>query len=253
MVEQILALTGLTTSNLIVASLLIFAGAYLKGFTGFGASMFWVTSLSFILPPVQVVPMVLMFEVLTSVIMLPSIWSQIKWNSILWLFIGTAIATPLGVYAIATLPADPIKLALAITVFVAVILILSGFELSYEPGKKMTLAVGGVAGILNGSMGIVGPPVILFYFSTPIGMAAGRASIIAFFVGTDTVGTFLFASQGLLTTDILWRTVIFLPILVFGVVLGGRGFARTSEEAFKKVALYVLIALSVGLGIQVLT
>ncbi len=115
----------------------------------------------------------------------------------------------------------------------------------------MTFAVGGIAGILNGSMGIVGPPVILFYFSTPIGLAAGRASIIAFFVGTDTVGTGLFAVQGLLTSAILWRTLIFLPVLVVGVVLGGKGYVRTSEETFKKVSLYALVALSIGLGLQV--
>ncbi|WP_050766206.1 sulfite exporter TauE/SafE family protein [Sulfitobacter sp. NAS-14.1] len=251
MIEQLIYLTGLSVSSLAVAMLLIFAGAYLKGFTGFGASMFWVTSLSFILPPVQVVPMVLIFEVVTSIVLLPSIWSQVRWNSILWLFLGTSLATPIGIYALASLPADPVRLALALTVLIAAILILTGFQLSYEPGKKMTFAVGGIAGILNGSMGIVGPPVILFYFSTPIGIAAGRASIIAFFVGTDTVGTVLFAAQGLLTSAILWRTLIFLPVLVVGVVLGGKGYVRTSEEAFKKVALYVLVALSIGLGLQV--
>lgn len=251
MLDQILSTTNLTAPSLLIGVLLIFAGAYLKGFTGFGASMFWVTSLSFILPPLQVVPMVLIFEVITSIVLLPSIWSQIRWNSILWLFFGTTLATPIGIYALANLPADPVRIALAFTVLLAAVLMLKGFQLAYEPGRKMTLMVGGIAGVLNGSMGIVGPPVILFYFSTPIGITAGRASIIAFFIGTDTVGTVLFASQGLLASEILWRTAIFLPFLIVGVILGGRGFLKTSEENFKKVALYVLIALSLGLGVQV--
>ena len=38
-----------------------------------------------------------------------------------------------------------------------------------------------MAGVLNGSMGIVGPLVILFYFLWPVGVVAGRASIIAYF------------------------------------------------------------------------
>ena len=102
-----------------------------------------------------------------------------------------------------------------------------------------------MAGVLNGSMGIVGPPVILFYFSSPVGVVAGRASIIAYFIGTDSVATAMFAAEGLIDASVYWRTAIFLPFLIFGVVAGSRGFVKTDPETFKKVALFVLLALSV--------
>ena len=107
-----------------------------------------------------------------------------------------------------------------------------------------------MAGALNGSMGIVGPPVILFYFSSPIGVVAGRASIIAYFIGTDSVGTAMFAAQGLIDANVVWRTTVFLPILIAGVVVGNRGFVNTDPESFKRVALFVLMALSVLLGVR---
>ena len=59
-----------------------------------------------------------------------------------------------------------------------------------------------MAGVLNGSMGIVGPPVILFYFSSPTGVVAGRASIVAYFIGTDSVGAAMFAAQGLIDASV---------------------------------------------------
>jgi len=174
----LLAAIDLDAPSLAYGVIAVFAGAYLKGYTGFGASMFWMTSLSLVLPPLQIVPMVLMFEVVTSITLLPGVWKDVRWRSIGLLLLGTWAATPIGIHALASLPADPIRMALAIVVLVAAVLILRGFALEREPGPRATLGVGATAGFLNGSMGIVGPPVILFYLSSPIRVVAGRASII---------------------------------------------------------------------------
>ena len=240
----ILDATDLDVSSFAYGMVAVLAGAWLKGYTGFGASMLWMTSLSLVLPPLQVVPMVLMFEVVTSVTLLPQIWPDVRWRSIALLLLGTWAATPIGIHALASLPAAPIRLALAVVVLVAAVLILRGFALSKEPGRPATVGVGLMAGVLNGSMGIVGPPVILFYFSSPIGVVAGRASIIAYFIGTDSVGTAMFAAQGLIDASVFWRTAAFLPVLIAGVVIGNRGFLKTDPETFKKIALFVLMALS---------
>ncbi len=245
MMTEILGAIELDAAALVYSALAVIAGAYLKGYTGFGASMLWVTSLSLILPPLQVVPMVLMFEVATSIYLLPQIWRQVRWKSIAMLLVGTWAATPLGIYALSSLPATPIRVGLAIVVFVAVILLLRGFALRKEPSTPATVGVGLMAGALNGSMGIVGPPVILFYFSSPVGVVAGRASIITYFIGTDTVGTAMFAAQGLVSQSVLWRTAAFLPLLLVGVAIGNRGFVKTDPDTFKKAALIVLMALSI--------
>jgi uncharacterized protein len=99
-------------------------------------------------------------------------------------------------------------------------------------------------------MGIVGPPVILFYFSSPIGVAVGRASIITYFIGTDSVATVMFAGQRLISAEVLWRTLLFLPLLFVGVAVGNRRFLETDPATFKKVALVVLIALSIALLVR---
>lgn len=247
MLTEILRTLELDVAALMFCVLAVAAGAYLKGYTGFGASMLWVTSLSLVLPPLQVVPMVLMFEVVTSIYLLPRVWRQVRWKSIAVLSVGTWAATPLGIYALSNLAATPVRVGLAIVVLVAAILILQGYALRKEPNTPATVGVGLIAGALNGSMGIVGPPVILFYFSCPVGVAAGRASIITYFIGTDTVGTAMFAAQGLVGQSVLWRTAVFLPILFAGVAIGNRGFLKTDPDTFKKTALFVLMALALVL------
>ena len=78
--------------------------------------------------------------------------------------LGTRAATPIGTHALSVPPATPIRIALALVVFVAVVLILRGFALSKEPGRPATSGVGLMDGLSNASMGIVGPPIIVYYF-----------------------------------------------------------------------------------------
>jgi uncharacterized membrane protein YfcA len=240
-------LLGLSPAGLGFGIAAVLLGALIKGYTGFGASMVWVTSLSLVLPPLEVVPMVLMFEVITSIRMLPQVWREVEWRSLWLLMLGTSVATPLGIYALAVIPADALRIALAVTVFAAAVLIWRGFALARAPGRTSTFGVGLLAGFLNGSMAIVGPPVILFYFATPLGVAAGRASMVTYLLGTDAIGTGIFALGGLVSTAILWRALVFVPVLLLGVAAGHRLFHATSQRTAKRIALLVLMGLSIAL------
>ena len=252
MISQVLSAIELSPLTLVFCLIFVILGGYLKGFAGFGASMFWMTSLSLVIPPLQLVPMVLMFEVASSIYLLPGIWKKIDWRSIGFLLAGTWIATPAGIYALITLPAAPVRIALALVVLLAAIMLLRGFSLEKVPGKTATVGVGMAAGVLNGSMGIVGPPVVLFYFSSPVGMTIGRASVITYLIGTDTVGTVMFAAQDLIDPSIYWRTALFLPLLFLGSSIGSKGFIKTDPDKFRKLSLYVLLILSVILMVRAL-
>jgi uncharacterized membrane protein YfcA len=245
--DSLLSLLGLGPAGLAFSMVAVLVGAFVKGYTGFGASMVWVTGLSLVLPPLQVVPMVLMFEVATSIGLLRHVWREVEWRSLWLVLAGTCVATPLGIYALASVPADALRIALAVIVFVAATLIWRGFALERAPGKTATFGVGLLAGFLNGSMAIVGPPVILFYFATPLGIVVGRASMVTYLLGTDSFGAGMFALQGLVGAEILWRTACFLPILLLGVAAGHRQFVGTSPETFKKLALLLLMGLSIAL------
>jgi len=248
--DFVLGALGLSACGLAFSIVAVLVGAFIKGYTGFGASMVWVTSLSLVLPPLQVVPMVLMFEVATSVGLLRHVWREVEWRSLWLLLAGTCAATPVGIYALASLPADALRIALALVVLVAAILIWRGFALKEAPGRTATVGVGLLAGFLNGSMAIVGPPVILFYFATPLGVAVGRASMVTYLLGTDSIATGMFALQGLVGTEILWRTVCFLPVLLLGVAAGHRQFIGTSPDTFRKLALLLLMGLSIALLVR---
>ena len=233
-----------------LASGIIFLAAIVRGYSGFGFSLLSITALSLIYPPAQVIPSIFMLEVAASLHMLPSIWRDVHWRSLMPLIIGCLIGTPIGVYALANLPQDQMTLALAIFVLAATFLLWRGFALKSMPSAPATLAAGTAAGLANGAFGIGGPPVILFYFASPAGHAAGRASLIAYFMVTDIVGLGFLAREGLVTTQSALLMLAFLPALLAGVWLGARSFKSADPDKFRRIVLAVLAILAVIIAIK---
>jgi uncharacterized protein len=222
----------------------IFLAAIVRGFSGFGFSLLSITALSLVLAPQQIVPSIFMLEVAASLHLLPSIWRDIHWRSLGPLLAGCLVATPLGVYLLARVPEAPMQVALGLFVVAAALLLLRGFQLTRMPGTAATVAVGAGSGLANGAFGIGGPPVVLFYLATPAGVAAGRATLITFFLGTDVMGLGFLAREGLVTWDTAVRALTFAPPLFAGVWLGARAFTGTDPQVFRTWVLRLLMLLA---------
>ena len=228
----------------------VFGAAIVRGYSGFGFSLLAITALSLALPPAEIVPSIFMLEIAASLHLLPGIWRDIHWRSIGLLLLGCAVATPIGVQLLAHVPAAPMRIAISLFVIVVVALLWRGFALKTMPGLAATVATGAASGLFNGAFGIGGPPVILFFFSSPAGVAVGRASVIAYFLGTDTIGLAFLTQAELTTWATLWRFLTFLPPLLAGVWLGARGFKHADPEGFRRWVLRILVLLAALTAVQ---
>jgi len=231
--------------TLAYAAACIFLAAVVRGYSGFGFSLLAITSLSLLLPPAQIVPSVFLMEVAASLRLLPEVWRDIHWRALGWLVAGCCVGTPFGVYALAHAPAAPMTLAMSVFVLAAALLLAGGRQMRRLPGPALTLAAGAASGLFNGGFGMGGPPVVLLFFSTPTGVAAGRASLIAFFLVTDVVGLAWQASSGLITPTTVWRGALFLPPLIGGLWLGSRSFKQADPAVFRRWVLRLLMGLAV--------
>jgi uncharacterized membrane protein YfcA len=230
---------------LALSSAAIFLAAIVRGFSGFGFSLLSVTAISLLMPVRQIVPSIFLLEIAASLNLIPGIWREIHWRSLRWLMAGYVVGLPVGGYALINAPAAPVQLVLGVFVIGTATLMLRGFHLAATPRPPATTATGIASGVLNGAFGIGGPPVVLFYFSTPGAAAIGRASVIAFFLFTDLLGVAYFAGQGIVTTRSFVQFGFWLPALLIGVWIGAHRFRRMDQEAFRRWVLVILIALAV--------
>lgn len=233
-------------SILLFAGIAVFIAAVVRGYSGFGFSMISAVSLTLVLPPAEVIPVVLLLEVIASSWLLPQVWRKIDWASLAPLSAGVVLGTPIGLWALASIPATPMRAAIALVVIGFVTLMWRGWHQSRIPQTGSIALIGAISGILNGSTTMGGPPVILFYLSGPAGAAVSRASMIAFFLGTDLLALIMAFFGGLITS----RTGIFgacgtLP-LVAGLFCGSRLFRRSRGEGFERKVLVLLALLAVA-------
>lgn len=239
---------------LALSSAAIFLAAIVRGFSGFGFSLLSITAISLILPVAQIVPSIFLLEIAASINLIPGIWREIHWRSLTWLMVGYVIGLPAGAYVLIYAPEAPAQIVLGLSVIGTAILMLRGFHLERTPQAPASTATGIASGVLNGAFGIGGPPVVLFYFSTPGAAAIGRASIIFFFLFTDLLGVGYFATQGIVTAQTFVQAALWLPALLVGVWIGAHGFRRMNEQVFRRWVLVILIALALlGIGKAVLT
>jgi uncharacterized protein len=235
-----------------LGTICVFAAAVVRGYSGFGFSLLSITALSLLFEPRAIIPSIFILEVAASAHLMIAAWREVHWQSLRWLAAGCLIGTPAGVYLLARAPSAPLTLALSAIVLLASVLLARGFVLRAMPGRGATLATGLASGLLNGSIGIGGPPVVMFFFGSPAGVATGRASMIAYFLFTDLLGLAWQWHEGLLDRTVLARALLYAPALVAGVWLGNRAFASVNPERFRLWVLRLLMALAALSGARAL-
>ena len=229
-----------------LALLAVLLGALVRGYTGFGASMFWVSSLSLIYPPTSVVPTVLLLEVVAGLLLVPMVVVDVKWREMVVLLAATAATMPLGVVLLSVLPARGMRLVVAVALLGATAAMAMGVNLAGRPGLRSILTAGSVTGVITGGTGIGGPPAVLLYFGDAADQVK-RATLIAYFLGADAVGVAMMAVARLLNTDVLLHTAAFTPVALLGTAFGQWIHRRRGQRGFRRVVIGVLVALSLGL------
>jgi uncharacterized membrane protein YfcA len=190
---------------------------------------------------------VLALEVIASLALLPSVLREVHWSSMRLMLAATVATTPIGILLLRVLPDREMRIVVAGAIFAASLAVASGVQLAGTPGRRTALTAGSVSGVVNGSTGIGGPPAVLLYFSDETAAEVGRATLIAYFLGTDAVGFLMMCASGLVDRSSLLHTALYAPLALGGIWVGQHLFRRTGGTGFKKVVLTVLLALSIAM------
>ena len=225
-------------------SVILFA-SIVRGFSGFGFSASSVSLLSFILPAKEIVPIILLLEIIASFLMIPSIWKKINWKFVVYLLLGVALGTPYGVYLLSKLEQNITHFIISATVLVFAGLLLSGYKNTKLNLNISKFFVGTVAGIVNGFGTLAGLPIALYFLIIAAEPAVIRASLAALFFFTDFYALILAYFNNILNFEVLYRTLALIFIVPIGVSIGTKFFKESSKESYKKYVLYFLIIISI--------
>jgi len=227
----------------------VFIGSIIRGFNGFGFSATCISGFSFMLPAIEIVPIILALEVIISIFMVPYIWNKIDWKFVFKILSGIIIGSPVGLYVLKHLNQETTHLSVCLLVIFFSILLMKGYsnqKINNNYGKIFT---GIISGILNGLTTLGGMPVVFFLLTTSIQPAVIRGSLAALFFLTDVYAFTLSSFSGIVDMTTIYRVILLILILPIGVFIGNKFFIKSKEETYRKVVFYFLIFISI-LGIS---
>ena len=242
---DILSYLQLSIPEIIFILFTVFVASIIRGFNGFGFSATCISGFSFILPAIEIVPIILVLEVLISIFMIPYIWNKIDWRFVSKILVGIIIGSPIGLILLKYLDSEITHLFVCIIIIFFSLLLMRGYSnqnINNNFGKFLT---GIVSGTLNSLTTLGGMPVALFLLVTSIQPAIIRASLAALFFLTDIYAFILSFFAGIVDWLTIYRTIPLIVILPIGVYIGNKFFVKSKEETYRKVVFYFLIIVSI--------
>jgi len=227
----------------------VFIASIIRGFNGFGFSAICISGFSFILPAIQIVPIILALEVIISIFMVPYIWKKIDWKFVFKILLGITIGSPIGLYLLKYLKPETTHLSVCFLVIFFSILLMKGYSNQKINNNYGKILAGMISGTLNGLTTLGGMPVALFLLATSIQPAVIRGSLAALFFLTDIYAFILSSFAGIVDMTTIYRVIPLILILPIGVFIGNKFFIKSKEETYRKVVFYFLILISI-LGVS---
>ena len=225
--------------------IIVFIASIIRGFNGFGFSAICISGFSYILPAIEIVPIILALEVAISIFMAPYIWNKIDWKFVFKILLGILIGSPIGLYLLKHLNPQITHLFVCLLIIFFSILLMRGFSNQKINNNYGTFLTGIISGTLNGFTTLGGMPVALFLLIINIQPALIRGSLAALFFLTDIYAFVLSFFSGIVDMVTIYRVIPLIIILPFGVFIGNKFFVKSKEETYRKVVFYFLIIISI--------
>ena len=242
---------GGTSVDVTSATFAVAAGAAMlaglvRGFSGFGSALVLSPSLAALYGPKVAVPVALVLELALAVPLVPSVRHLVDWRRIALLSVAAAVTVPIGARLLEVVDPEALRWAISAVVFLAVALLAFGWGYEGRPHASATVATGAVSGVLAGSTGLSGPPVIFYELSGTQPVAHARASFIVYFSWVDVVAITVFAVGGTITGEVLLIGALLVPFYLAAALTGAALFGRASPLFYRRLAIVVLACVAVA-------
>ncbi|HUS85920.1 MAG TPA: sulfite exporter TauE/SafE family protein [Bacteroidales bacterium] len=226
---------------LIFAFFIILVASTVKGLTGFGLALISMPLLSFFLPLKFLVPLITIFNLITSAII---VWQNPDTkhfkNEILLSSLGV-VGVIAGAMLLPVLSDVFLKKILSVVLVALAIAFLSGYRFKIRNIIRARILAGLTSGFLGGLFSIGGPTMVLFLTSLELDKTRFRVTFSLYSLLTTSVAFIGYFFNGLVTLRVITFALILLPALLAGTWLGGKLVEKLPVVTFRKVCIWITL------------
>ncbi|WP_430883116.1 sulfite exporter TauE/SafE family protein [Fusibacter sp. JL216-2] len=229
--------------TILLGFLVVFASSCVQGMTSFGFSLLAVPLLGLFMPLDIIVPMLVLYSLLMNFMILIKLKAKPDFKAIGIILTTGIIATPLGAKLLMTANPDILKFVVGIIIFVSGIFMYKGYKVKMGSKTLSFLTTGFMSGLLNGSISMSGPPVILFMTNEGVEKKQFRTNLTSYFFILNIITVGIFYLNGQLGAQVIKTSVYLLPALVIGVLSGVSLGNKANEDKFRTFTIMMIMAM----------
>lgn len=230
--------------------LVVAVASTLRSFTGFGFALAAVPGFSLIFEPTDAVVLSASLALSISLLSLPTYWREASIRPMLPMLSLSVLATFLGASLLAYISVRTFQILTSISIFLALLGLALNRAKSSSRNLGLECAAGITSGLMNGMLAIPGPPVIAYAMLTQPDPKLSRAMLMVFFMLSAAVGLASYFLAGYVRAEMLALFLLALPVLYVFDKLGYALFQRYAGQFYKTIAMWLLFAMGVSIGVK---
>lgn len=218
---------------------IILVASILQTSTGFGFSILATPFLLLLFKPMEAIQINLILSLFISVALLTKIKEDIDYGILKRFIIGSTAGLPLGIMVFLFLDVKNLMLGIGLIILGLTLLLLLKFRITQTKGKDIT--IGGLSGMLTSSIGMPGPPLLLYFSGTDTEKAKLRGTTLAFYLFIYLM-SLIFQVIFTGTNKTIWLSSLFaLPVVFIGLFLGQLLFKVINQNFFRIFTNIILL------------
>lgn len=217
---------------------IILVASILQTSTGFGFSILATPFLLLLFKPMEAIQINLILSLFISVALLTKIKEDIDYGILKRFIIGSTAGLPLGIMFFLVLDVKNLMLGISLIILGLTLMLILKFRITQTKGKDIT--VGGLSGMLTSSIGMPGPPLLLYFAGTDTEKAKLRGTTLAFYLFIYFM-SLIFQVIFTGTNENIWLSSLFaLPVVLIGLFLGQLLF-KVINQHFFRIFTYIIL------------
>ncbi|WP_096438738.1 sulfite exporter TauE/SafE family protein [Alteribacter populi] len=218
---------------------IILVASILQTSTGFGFSIMATPFLLMIFLPHEAIQINIILSLIISMTLIFKIRKDIDFTILRRFTLGSIAGVPLGIFIFMSINnMNAFKLGVSIILLVLTLLLVGNFKVNST--KNRDFVVGGFSGFLTTSIGMPGPPLLLYFTGTNTEKEKLRATTLAFYLFIYFV-SLIMQMIFIGTNKVIWESSLYaIPIVFLGLILGQIIFKWINQRVFR-VLTYILL------------
>ncbi|MCM3112220.1 sulfite exporter TauE/SafE family protein [Lederbergia lenta] len=223
----------------ILFAIIILISSILQTSTGFGFSIMATPFLLLLFSPADAVQINLILSLFISTALIAKIKKDVDREILKRFITGSFLGVLIGVWILLTINLSLLKIGVSLLILLLTVLLILNFRIRQT--YKRDLVVGGFSGALTASIGMPGPPLLLYFSGTEAKKEKLRATTLAFYLYIYSVSLLLQVILVGTTTKAWIASGIGLPLVVIGLFIGQILFRYINQRTFRIFTYIILI------------